>query len=262
MAWTVYVKGIEGGTYTIILQQPPEVDSICNNIRPFTIYNNIIIYYIIQNVTIKYLKQQIKTKCGIKVDQQRLIYAGQELRDNDTIADYPSIRHNSTLFLVLRLPGGAIRPPPPGIPLLQQPCLRCNTPPSLSLPCSDTYCATCIFQYAMEETTDNDKLKPHIQCPTCNDTWSIDVIQRYTGADPEEVNVLATKLSENTIRLSDTIFVCPACGTNCERDVRVTRVHCIMCKKGKRPADFCWNCKQSWVNQRSTTNCGNDKCRH
>ena len=46
MAWTVFVKGIEGGTYTIILQQPPEVDSIiiCNNIRSFTTYYYLLYY--------------------------------------------------------------------------------------------------------------------------------------------------------------------------------------------------------------------------
>ena len=46
----------------------------------------------------------------------------------------------------------------------------------------------------MEETTDNDKLKPLIQCPTCNTTWNIDIIKRYTGATPEEVNELATMI--------------------------------------------------------------------
>ena len=98
------------------------------------------------------------------------------------------------MFLVLRLPGGAAHPLPPEIPPVQQACLKCNTSPSLSLPCNDTYCATCVFQHAMEETTDNDKLKPCIQCPTCSATWNIDVIMRYTGANPKEVNELAMRL--------------------------------------------------------------------
>ena len=33
---TVFVKGIGGKSYTIILQQPPEVDDTCICIRSFT----------------------------------------------------------------------------------------------------------------------------------------------------------------------------------------------------------------------------------
>ena len=52
-------------------------------------------------------KKMVQKKVGISQDEQRLIYGGKQMEDDKTLSDYPTLDDGATVFLVLRLPGGA-----------------------------------------------------------------------------------------------------------------------------------------------------------
>jgi len=76
----IFVKTLNGKTITIEVDAEEEISKI---------------------------KQKVKDKEGIPPHEQRLIYAGKQLEDDQKLSSY-NIMRDSTLHLVIRLPGGSL----------------------------------------------------------------------------------------------------------------------------------------------------------
>lgn len=217
------------------------------------------------------LKEKVKEKTSIPHDEQKLIYGGKPLHDEELLVDYPRLGKNCTVHLVLSLPGGASKKPfdeaiirelPRHLPKTKEECMICFIGPSLQMPCTPVkhpMCSTCLINFAWNEAKAK---KTTINCPLCSTEWDLGVIHEYGGASDEEVQLIARCLSQNVIDSDPKIRTCPNCESYIQRrDETSPKVCCKYCKKiGKSYKDFCWFCQQPWTNGTNTKNCGNPKC--
>lgn len=223
----------------------------------------------------------VQAKTGIPPAEQRLIHAGKQLDEGKNVTDYPNLGPNSTLFLVLRLPGGtgcislAERDTPRGPDFEYSdgtPCMICFTHPNddnrynakrlpLVLPCRRGHTIMhphCFIQYCQNEIFDNKR--EAVCCPQCQNEWSLDVIQKYGVATKVEIEIFSNALSVNVIHNDPNISECPGCLSYCERKNKAdNRVRCRMCAKQGKNCEFCWHCKQNWTGDGSKK-CGNSEC--
>jgi len=215
---------------------------------------------------VDYFKTLIQKKNSVPPQEQRLIYGGKQLQDGHKLSEYPPLGPNSTIFLVLRLPGGGsnkseLRPFPVGIPSENSSCSICFSSPSIRMPCSHLYCPTCVVEYSWNEANSICPIKTEVKCSTCEKEWGLPVIKRYGSVSDEEMDALINKLSNNFIKGNCDIKECPGCRCYFERIDRTKgSVYCRICAKQNKTAYYCFHCSRPWKNNLYSKDCGNPNC--
>lgn len=88
-----------------IEQAPAKMDG--GNFYVKTLTGKTICISLNDDMTIRRVKEEVAALENIPVEQQRLVYQGKQLEDNQTVKYY-EISEGATLHLVLRLKGGTL----------------------------------------------------------------------------------------------------------------------------------------------------------
>lgn len=243
--YQVFVKGLQGNTMTIDIHK---------------------------DATVNELFQLLSRKTDIPTDECRLIHAGKEIEQGKgkRISDYPSIVHNSTLFMVMRLNGGEEKQ-------LDEACQLTNEPDMITwdddpnglrvkMPCGHAIGPESLTSFC-RSIVDAGKFQficPYVDKTTqvrCNKEWDYIEVRRFAVLTKEEQKYFETKISENYLQKAMGIQECPGCKSYCERaNKKDKRVICKICtkKKGNR-FEFCWSCLHEWKTS-GVDKCGNEEC--
>ena len=237
----------------------------------------------------------------------RLLFAGKQLVDTlgtgkdekaMTLEDY-NIQKNSTIHMVMRVPGGMDRPKttervsrpatldsdherkhdpskfalsftttePDAILGMSDP----EDQPRIKMSCGHAVDANSLTAWCRSLL---DKQEFTFYCPAiidkdenkqCKKVWEYSEVRTVALLNEAEQQYFETKMSEFAAVQYCDMKECPGCRTFVERmDLQNLRTHCPVCTKiKKRNFDFCWHCDQEWSGPTtSSIKCGNVKCEH
>ncbi|XP_033725524.1 uncharacterized protein LOC117315441 [Pecten maximus] len=213
-----------------------------------------------KDASIEDLLKKICEWNGIEAATQRVIFAGKELamRKNGKkmyVSDY-KLQDRSTLFVVIRLPGGNDPDPPlkpkqldedvertdlpdmitwdddPANPRAKTPCGHAIGPESLTAYCRSLMSAG-QWQFHCPYTDRKNSTE-------CGQIWEYSIVKRLAVLTDDEKKYFETKLAQNYMRKSAGIQKCPKCTVFCMRqNCNDRRVLCLSCSKnGKRYESF------------------------